>query len=288
MQQRVESWSIPGADNQLILGDAHLPDDEKPLATALIAHGFKGYKDYGMLPRVAAELAGAGCLAHRLNFSHSGMTNRIETFERPDLFERDTWNKQVFDLRRVIETKVSGSTPSAGEDASRYFIFGHSRGGVTALLTAGRFANDPSFPQPAGIITAAAPSTTCSFSAEVKQQLLRDGWLDSPSSRTGQTLRIGRAFLQEQLDDPSGHDLLELVSRIKCPIIIIHGDNDPTVPLQAAHEIAAAAGSRGKLVIIPGGDHVFNTPNSFPLQPPPEASPQLAAMICVILEVVQS
>ena len=53
----------------------------------LIAHGFKGYKDYGMFPRLARVAAETGFVAHRFNFSHSGMTDRIATFEHPDLFD---------------------------------------------------------------------------------------------------------------------------------------------------------------------------------------------------------
>ena len=89
MTASAQQWTIRGAARQPIIGDAHLPQGE-PRGAVLIAHGFKGYKDYGMFPRIAAELSGRGLIAHRFNFSHSGMTARTETFERPDLFERDT------------------------------------------------------------------------------------------------------------------------------------------------------------------------------------------------------
>src|SRR5690606_3449788 len=111
-----------------------------------------------------------------------------------------------------------------------------------------------------------APDTCNSLSEADAARLLRDGFLDSPSSRTGQTLRIGRAFLQEQLDDPDGHDVLEFVTRVKCPLLIIHGENDATVPLSAARRLAEAAGNKAQLHLLPGGDHVFNTPNPLPEQ----------------------
>ena len=71
-----KTWTIPGADGEDILGDAHLPDGE-PVGVALVAHGFKGYKDYGMFPRIAETMCDAGFIAHRFNFSHSGLTNNI-------------------------------------------------------------------------------------------------------------------------------------------------------------------------------------------------------------------
>ena len=103
-------WTLPGADGEAILGNAHRPDGE-PVGVVIIAHGFKGYKDYGMFPRIAETMCDAGFIAHRFNFSHSGMTNTIETFERPDLFERDTWNKQVFDCRAVVAAINDGKLP---------------------------------------------------------------------------------------------------------------------------------------------------------------------------------
>ena len=259
-----KTWTIPGADGQAILGNAHLPGGE-PVGVVLIAHGFKGYKDYGMFPRIAETMCDAGFIALRFNFSHSGMTNTIETFERPDLFERDTWNKQVFDCRAVVSAVANGQLQGAGLP---YILFGHSRGGVSVLLTAGRFAGDSAFGQPVGIVTAAAPCQCNSLPKEVADQLLKDGFIVSPSSRTGQDLRIDKAALVEQLDDPAGHDLLALVRRINCPLLVIHGEDDPTVPVDAAEQIGRAAQSEATVLRIAGGDHVYNTPNPLPADAP--------------------
>ena len=146
-----------------------------------------------------------------------------------------------------------------------------------ALLTAGRMAHDPAFPHPAGIITAAAPSYCNPFTDEESQFLLRQGWIESSSSRTGQNLRVRRAFVQEQLDDPQLHDVLAMTRRLQCPLLIVHGDSDQTVPVTCAKQVASAAGSRAELVVIPGADHVFNTPNPTPANEKP--SPQLAALL---------
>jgi alpha-beta hydrolase superfamily lysophospholipase len=273
MTGTVTTFSIPGAEDETILGNTHLPTRE-PEGVVIVAHGFKGYKDYGMFPRIAATLADAGFIAHRFNFGHSGMTERIETFERPDLFERDTWNKQVADLRAVVEAVASGDL--AGQ-ALPYVLFGHSRGGVSVLLAAGRWGDDPSFPQPAGIITAATPSSCNPFSPQEQEHLLRVGSVSSPSARTGQELRVGRGFLQEQLDDPAAHDLLRVASNIRCAALIIHGSNDPTVPSECAYEIGRALGERANELIIDGADHVFKTPNPMPADAEP--SPQLRQLL---------
>jgi len=273
----VSSWSIAGAEGEPILGNCHLPAGAAR-GVIIIAHGFKGYKDYGMFPVIARACAAGGLIAHRFNFSHSGMTNEIETFARPDLFERDTWNKQVHDCRAVIEAIASGELEGRGLP---YVLFGHSRGGVTVLLTAGRHADDESFPQPVGLVTAATPSWCNSLSEEEAEKLLADGFLESPSARTGQNLRLGRAFLQEQLDDPAGHDLLALASATRCAALIIHGSDDPTVAVSCAEELRKALGERSNQRIIAGADHVFNTPNSMPADMAP--SEQLRELLYAVV-----
>jgi len=288
------SWSISGADGQPILGDTHGPAHRAGDggAVVVIAHGFKGYKDYGMFPRLARDFAAAGHVAHRFNFSHSGMTNDVATFARPDLFERATWNKDVFDLTQVLGAIDRGELKGRERPM---FVFGHSRGGVTALLTAARLTYLRTVPdQPKatptavgplrGAITLAAPSSCNPLMPDQQAELLEQGWIESPSSRTGQRLRIGRGFLQEQLDDLAGHDLLAHVARIACPILIIHGDADETVPVDAARQIARAAGRRASVKLIAGGDHVFNTPN--PLREDQPTSLQLKAAIDATLEFI--
>lgn len=266
-----EHWTLPGADGEAILGNVHFPDGDAR-GVVVIVHGFKGYKDYGMFPRIAQTAAAAGFIAHRFNFSHSGMTNNIDTFERTDLFERDTWNKQVFDCRAVIEA-ITDDRLAGGK--LPYVIFGHSRGGASVLLTAGRYANDSTFTQPAGVVTAAAPCQCLNLPPEAVKQLLEDGFIVSPSSRTGQDLRVGKIALTEQQEDPKAHDLLELVSNITCPLLVIHGEDDPTVPVESAEQIVNAAHDDAKILRIAGGDHVFNTPNPMPDDQDPSPEFQL-------------
>ena len=285
----MREWSIPGSDGEAILGNTHVPREE-PAGVVLIAHGFKGYKDYGMFPRIAEELASAGFIAHRFNFSHSGMTNNVETFERPDLFEKDTWNKQVFDLETVVDSVASGSLEGRGLP---YVMFGHSRGGASVILAAGRWAGDSSRPRQAGVIpgviagviAVSTPSSCMSLNAQQMKELEAKGFIVSPSARTGQARRIGQLALTEQQADPAGHDLLALAARITSPVLVVHGENDPTVPAACAHQLGAAIGDRAQVQIIEGADHVFNTPN--PMPPDAKPSPQLQALLDAIVAFAQ-
>ncbi|GAB4189765.1 MAG: hypothetical protein Kow00105_04160 [Phycisphaeraceae bacterium] len=272
----VKDWSIPGAEGEPILGNTHLPDGGEASARGvlIICHGFKGYKDYGFFPHLAQAAAGNGLIAHRFNFSHSGMTNRIDTFERPDLFEKDTWRKQSYDLKQVIASIESGELAGSGKPIA---VFGHSRGGVTTLLTA---AEPDVQPRLSAVITAAAPSACSRLDDEQKAALKRDGRLPSPSARTGQVLYVGRAWQDEIDQDPVWHDPCRAIREITRPIRIIHGTDDPTVPLAEAEELHRAQPA-AELCIIQGAGHTFNCPNPLPLgQPTPPETRQMIDATC--------
>ncbi len=269
-------WKLPGANGELIHGHSHRPR-KKARGVILLVHGFKGYKDYGMFPVIAHHLCDAGYVVHCMNFSHSGMLDGDGPFERPDLFEADTWNKQVVDLQAAIKAIDEGVLQSQGLPL---ILMGHSRGGVAVLLAAARGTQDLGQLQPTAVVTIASPCVCNSYSPEACAKLLEDGWLASPSSRTNQELRVGSGFLKEQLDDPESHDLEALVQQLSCPVLLAHGESDRTVPVEAADVLAQAIESGGQsatVVRLRDGDHVLNTPNPAPLDEAP--SPQLAAFL---------
>lgn len=237
-------------------------------AVALLAHGFKGYKDYGFIPVLAKRLAEELPIAvHRFNFSHSGVGADPSTFERPDLFERDTWNKQVADLAALVSAVRAGEASESPNNAP-IVLLGHSRGGVSCLLAAGRWFRDGGGIAPAAIITMSAPSMTNTMSDEEQRSMRERGYAVTTSSRTGQELRIGRAWLQEQEQAPADHDMLGLCQHIRCPVLAVHGEDDPTVPAECADEIVRACPD-GTTARIIGGDHVYNTPNPADPDAPP-------------------
>ena len=254
-------WQIEGSRGEAIYGNTH-DASVKPKGIVIMAHGFKGYKEYGMFPWIATQFSNDGYIVHRFNFSHSGMLDGDGPFERSDLFEQATWNTQVEDLK-ILSTAFA-------QDTLPLTLFGHSRGGAASLLAVGRGEVDAS-----RVIALSSPSQCISMSTAEQKFLLERGKIESPSGRTGQMLYVGKAFLEEQLESPETHDLIALTSKIEAPCMIVHGEDDTTVPVSSAIELADSIPT-ATLVKIEGGDHVFNTPNPFPIDGVP--SPQLKAV----------
>ena len=278
MSTQTTDWVLNNARGLEILGSTDHPEG-KPIACVVLVHGFKGYKDYGFIPVLGGLLAEAGILVHRFNLSCSGMTNDVGAFARPDLFALDTWNRQVEDIGCVFEAIDSGVIDGAGLPA---FLCGHSRGGASVLLTAGRAAGRGGRPSLSGVITINAVDGCSRLTDEQHRAMLDDGFLMTESARTGQELRIDAGWLREQLDDPGAHDVLELCTSIDCPALVLHGDADQAVDIGAGEAIASAVSA--DLKVIAGGNHVLNMSN--PARVGAEISPQLGDVVGYITSFV--
>ncbi|XAL99657.1 alpha/beta hydrolase [Phycisphaeraceae bacterium D3-23] len=209
------------------------------------------------------------------------MTPDFALFERPELFEIDTWGRQADDLHTVIQATHYGDLDRSGSwDESNWSVvyFGHSRGGVTSTLAAGRNCEPAFYEQywpglkrsmpPTALITAAAPDYACNLDDLAKEQLRTEGRLLSPSGRTGQDLYVGKAWLDEIDRDPELYDPVLAAAHVKCPTLIIHGSGDTTVPVECAHNLHRAATPNSRLEIIDGASHVFDCPNPLPIDTP--------------------
>lgn len=258
MSSVVTHWDITGADGQTIFGDTHRPAGRSK-GHLLVMHGFKGYKDYGFLPRLADAAASQGWLAHRFNFSHSGMTRAIDRFERPDLFERETWRFQVEDVQHVLRHVTRHEHSSLP-----VVLFGHSRGGLTSILAAREIQQRGGGLHVDGVVAAAAPADANRLNADDRNTLLTEGRLLSPSGRTGQDLFVGKQWLEQIDAEPRWHDPLAAAAELICPLLIVHGTGDTTVDIADAHRYADAQ-PNAHLVKIAGANHVFDALNPLPV-----------------------
>ena len=117
--------------------DGDKDDGDKPVV--VFCHGFKGFKDWGPYPEWGRHLARAGFVSVHLNFSHNGVHRDAPTaFTELDRFADNTFTRELDDLRAVLDVVETGRLLEAPADPHRIGLLGHSRGGGTVILQAGR------------------------------------------------------------------------------------------------------------------------------------------------------
>lgn len=93
-----------------------------------------------------------------------------------------------------------------------------------------------------------------------RQAFLSQGIIQAPSQYENQGFPITLQLVEEA----RSHLILPKALPIKCPVHLIHGDNDRDVPAELSHRLAKNIQSPElTLTFIKGGDHRLNTPLAF-------------------------
>ena len=71
----------------------------------------------------------------------------------------------------------------------------------------------------------------------------------------------GRRLNSSLLDDLGKINVTEAARKIRCPLLVIHGDRDETVPVEEAYELYGLIPNLKRLCILQGGDHRFSNPS---------------------------
>ena len=236
--------------------DATYQADGRAKPLLLFIHGFKGFKDWGHFPLVADYFAGQGFVFVKLNLSRNGLvvggTGDLEDLEA---FGRNNFSLELDDIGQVIDALFTdGATPvpAAELDLSRLFLVGHSRGGGLALLKA---AEDHRVH--AVTTWAAIADIHPQWPQAVFDEWERTGVLHVPNMRTGVELPMHYQIVENYHANRPRLDIPHNVRRkLKQPLLIIHGDDDETVNVAAAHKLHALKPD-AELLLVPGAGHMF-------------------------------
>jgi dienelactone hydrolase len=236
--------------------DATYQATGQPKPVLVFVHGFKGFKDWGHFPLVADFFARAGFVCVKLNLSHNGVVvDGTGDLEDLDAFGRNNFSIELDDLGQLLDALHQPSlspVPAAEMDVSRICLVGHSRGGGLVLLKA---AEDPRIK---AVATWAAVSDLdqrwpTSFMADWQ----RTGTTYVPNARTGQQLPLHYQIVEDYLAHRPRLDIPHNVRRhLPQPLLLIHGTEDETVPVAAAHELHELKPD-AELLLVPGATHMF-------------------------------
>lgn len=230
-----------------------------PRPAVVICHGFKGFMEWGFFPHLATLLAERGFAAVRFNLSGAGMRPGDGLVTDPEAFRANTHSREVADLLAVLE--ATGETLAPGRiDRDRLGLFGHSRGGGNALLAASR---SPWRERVRALVTWAAVAGFDRYTPAQKEAWRRDGELPVVNARTGQRLALGLGLLEDLEANRTGLDLQEAAARRRAPWLIVHGEEDETVPAGEARLLAGHAAGDRELLLVPAASHTFGSRHPF-------------------------
>jgi len=235
---RAPSLRFPYGDHAEQVGELYLPDGAGPHPVVVALHGgFWGarYTRRYMRP-LCAELARRGWAAWNLEYRRTGRG------------QGGGWPETFDDVGAGIDHLATLERPL---DLTQVVALGHSSGGHLALWAATRGSLPVGAPGAApgvsltGVVAVAAASdleTPASLSAPggAVHDLMRVAPADAPDDRYALANPIRRL--------PLG-----------LPALVVHGEQDATIPLRRSRDLVAAARAAGDdrmtLLELPGADH---------------------------------
>lgn len=232
---KIHRLEIPGSDGERIQLKYLIPDKIVYESPVVISHGFKGFMDWGHFPLVGEKIAERGHVVVMFNYSHNGTSSESPSdFVRLDLFAKNTYSRELFDLDKVLdEVEKSEVLQSIGINGKSVTLIGHSRGGGIAIT---KTAKDARIQK---MITWASIGSFGAFfgqNIDMLEQWKTDGVMYTYNARTGQQMPLNYSLYEDVLSHPE-LNIYEAASKINVPWLIIHGEDDPTVPVSVAHHL---------------------------------------------------
>lgn len=232
-----------------IRGRVRTPAGAGSAPTVFLIHGYKGFQDWGFFPLLARALAEGGLRTVSFNLSGSGIGSEGDTFSETELFERNTYSQELVDVSTVVEAfcRENGMPefPRSGPTA----LFGHSRGGGVALLSASRV------PRLRTVVTWASISRVDRWDDAARKEWRERGHAEVINSRTGQVFRL-RTDLLDDLEKNAGRLDIEASARgLTVPMLSLHGEKDDSVGSEESKRVfawkTAHSGTDASAVVTP-------------------------------------
>ncbi len=219
------SYTINNSSNEIIRLEIRHRQDVRDAPAVLICHGFKGFKDWGFFPHLSETLAHAGYVTITFNFSRNGIGADPQNFTELDAFAQNTYSHELEDLNCLYSAIRDGTIGKGLINPENIGLFGHSRGGGIALI----FASEN--PDIRAIVTWAAISRVDRFNEQEVNAWKKNGFIEIENKRTKQLMRIEKNLWDDIKTNAKRLDIIAAAKKILIPTLIMHGENDDSVPL---------------------------------------------------------
>ena len=138
----------------------------KKLSTPIIvAHGFRGFKDWGFLPYLSQQLTQSGFAAISFNHSLSGIGDNPWAIEDLEGFSQNSTTQELQDWNLLLDSLLWGKIPFIDRlRLNSLGVVGHSRGGSYGILLSSRV------PQIRSVVTWGAIQNFDRFNSETRRR----------------------------------------------------------------------------------------------------------------------
>ena len=250
----LKNFPITGKHNKSISTDLYFNQTNKQKPLVIFCHGYKGYKDWGAFELMSLNFLKADMALLKFNFSHNGCTlNQPIDFPDLEAFGNNNYIKELDDLESIINWICNAKEFKNEIDINNITLIGHSRGGAIAVLKA---AEDLRIKK---LITWAA---LCDLNRAMfhegadLEQWKEDGVLYVLNGRTKQKMPHYIQFYNNFIKNKTRLSVENAAKKMMIPHLIIHGDNDLSVPFLHAQNLHRW-NTTSKLIVVPKSNHVF-------------------------------
>ena len=266
-----ETFLLTPPHGRTFSSDIRFQTGKPPQPLVIFVHGFKGFKDWGYWNLLADHFATHGFAFLKLNLSHNGATPTSEDLEDMEAFGRNNFTIELADLESLLNFLFSEENPfREALDLDKIAIIGHSRGGGLVLLKA---AEDSRIKAVA--TWASVSNLNPGWNEDVIAKWKANGVIFNMNTRTLVEMPLYYQLYEDFVANAKRFDVENAAANLQQPLLIVHGDADPVVPVAQArrlHELQPAS----QLEIIAGADHSFGGSHPYTKPELPELAKEAA------------
>ncbi|WP_114778708.1 alpha/beta hydrolase family protein [Botryobacter ruber] len=253
--------------------DATFPEDGQPKPIIIYTHGFKGFKDWGHFNHLAQYFADKGFVFVKFNFSYNGTTlDDYSDLHDLEAFGKNNFTLELDDLEALINLLHDKQGPVLQEelDLNRLYLVGHSRGGGSVILKAAEDERVKAVATWAGI-----SDFDQRWTQEVMDKWKAEGvqWIEN--ARTGVQMPLYYQIYEDYIKNLHRLHIPEVIKKVHQPLLILHGEEDETLPVQMAHDLKSWKPD-AELQLLPGADHSFGGMHPYEADELPEPARRAA------------